>query len=268
MIEYFTSTHGARKGLADTALRTADSGYLTRRLVDVAQDVIIRIEDCGTEEYLELPLRKATASPNEMLVGRVAATDIKTKRGRTLLEKQPGDRPRALAEIDRGVRRRGPRRHVPVRSVLKCEATSGVCQACYGRSLASGKIAHDRRRGGHHRRAVDRRAGHAADHADVPHRRRRRRGHHARPAAHRRAVRGAQAEGPGEDRRGRRHRVRRGHRQGAHRRHHRRRRRGAPRDVPAAHPPARRGGRQRRGRRPAQRGQPLPARAAGTAAPR
>ena len=59
VIEYFTSTHGARKGLADTALRTADSGYLTRRLVDVAQDVIIRSEDCGTEEYLESPLLKA-----------------------------------------------------------------------------------------------------------------------------------------------------------------------------------------------------------------
>ena len=58
VIEYFTSTHGARKGLADTALRTADSGYLTRRLVDVAQDVIIRIEDCGTEEFLEVPLFK------------------------------------------------------------------------------------------------------------------------------------------------------------------------------------------------------------------
>ena len=63
VIEYFTSTHGARKGLADTALRTADSGYLTRRLVDVAQDVIIRIEDCGTEEYLEVPLFGPRASP-------------------------------------------------------------------------------------------------------------------------------------------------------------------------------------------------------------
>src|SRR3712207_4007027 len=77
VIEYFTSTHGARKGLADTALRTADSGYLTRRLVDVSQDVIIRIEDCGTEEYLESPLYKLDGEPNDMLVGRVAAFDIK-----------------------------------------------------------------------------------------------------------------------------------------------------------------------------------------------
>ena len=80
VIEYFTSTHGARKGLADTALRTADSGYLTRRLVDVAQDVIIRIEDCGTEEYLELPLRKKDGEPNEMLVGRFAAADVSVGR--------------------------------------------------------------------------------------------------------------------------------------------------------------------------------------------
>jgi DNA-directed RNA polymerase subunit beta' len=86
VIEYFTSTHGARKGLADTALRTADSGYLTRRLVDVAQDVIIRSEDCGTEEYLDHPLFKADGQPNEMLVGRFAAKDIKTKRGRVLAE--------------------------------------------------------------------------------------------------------------------------------------------------------------------------------------
>ena len=95
VIEYFTSTHGARKGLADTALRTADSGYLTRRLVDVAQDVIIRIEDCGTTEYLELPLRKKDGEPNEMLVGRFAAADISVGRS----QDRPGregrrDRPR------------------------------------------------------------------------------------------------------------------------------------------------------------------------------
>ena len=77
VIEYFTSTHGARKGLADTALRTADSGYLTRRLVDVAQDVIIRIEDCGTEEFLDAPLYKETGDPNEMLIGRITAKAFK-----------------------------------------------------------------------------------------------------------------------------------------------------------------------------------------------
>src|SRR4029453_6449523 len=98
VLEYFTSTHGARKGLADTALRTADSGYLTRRLVDVAQDVIIRIEDCGTDEYIDYPLRNG-AEANEMLVGRVSATEFKTKRGRVLLEQNQVIGREQLAEI-------------------------------------------------------------------------------------------------------------------------------------------------------------------------
>src|SRR5207244_4482660 len=87
VLEYFISTHGARKGLADTALRTADSGYLTRRLVDVAQDVIIRVEDCGTEDYVELDAFKRDRQPNEQLIGRIAAADITTKRGRVIVEK-------------------------------------------------------------------------------------------------------------------------------------------------------------------------------------
>src|SRR5207302_4424893 len=86
VLEYFISTHGARKGLADTALRTADSGYLTRRLVDVAQDVIIRDADCGTEEYIEMDVFKADGQPNDVLVGRVAAKPITTKRNRMLTE--------------------------------------------------------------------------------------------------------------------------------------------------------------------------------------
>jgi DNA-directed RNA polymerase subunit beta' len=140
VLEYFISTHGARKGLADTALRTADSGYLTRRLVDVAQDVIIRSEDCGTQEHIELPLYTPAREVNTDLVGRVAAREIATRRGRVIVETGAEiDRPE-LAEIvealgeDRATR-------IPVRSVLKCEAPTGVCQACYGRSLASGKIA-------------------------------------------------------------------------------------------------------------------------------
>ena len=139
VIEYFTSTHGARKGLADTALRTADSGYLTRRLVDVAQDVIIRIEDCGTEEHLEAPLHKETGDPNEMLIGRWTAGPV--KKGNKVLVQPLTEITRedlaALIEAfgdDRSV-------SIPVRSVLKCEATTGVCQACYGRSLATGKTA-------------------------------------------------------------------------------------------------------------------------------
>jgi DNA-directed RNA polymerase subunit beta' len=140
VIEYFTSTHGARKGLADTALRTADSGYLTRRLVDVAQDVIIRIEDCGTEEYMELPLYKVTGDPNEMLVGRVTATPISVKKGKSVLDAGHEITREDLVTILEAF---GDKRDalIAVRTVLKCEATSGVCRACYGRSMASGKMA-------------------------------------------------------------------------------------------------------------------------------
>jgi DNA-directed RNA polymerase subunit beta' len=139
VIEYFTSTHGARKGLADTALRTADSGYLTRRLVDVAQDVIIRQEDCGTEEYVELDLYKAGGEPNDNLVGRVAAKDFGPKKGETVVSAgNEIGRPEFTALLaafgEENVK-------VPVRSVLKCEAQTGVCQACYGRSMATGNLA-------------------------------------------------------------------------------------------------------------------------------
>ncbi len=141
VLEYFISTHGARKGLADTALRTADSGYLTRRLVDVAQDVIIRIEDCGTEEYVELPLRKVTGDPNEMLIGRVAARNFGGKKSSPLLPVNAEIGREELAELIGTYNGEAGETLVPVRSVLKCEATSGVCQRCYGRSLASGKLA-------------------------------------------------------------------------------------------------------------------------------
>jgi DNA-directed RNA polymerase subunit beta' len=141
VLEYFISTHGARKGLADTALRTADSGYLTRRLVDVSQDVIIREPDCGTDGYIELDLFKPGGDPNDNLVGRIAAREVATKRGRTLVEagteilrEHLAD---LLAEQEKGTFEGG----VPVRSVLKCEAAAGVCQACYGRSMATGKVA-------------------------------------------------------------------------------------------------------------------------------
>ena len=141
VLEYFTSTHGARKGLADTALRTADSGYLTRRLVDVAQDVIIRVQDCGTEEYVELPVRKpTTGDPNEMLVGRVAAADIGPN-GKVIVGQGAEIGREEFAEIVEALGGTDTPVNVPVRSVLKCEATSGVCQACYGRSMASGNLA-------------------------------------------------------------------------------------------------------------------------------
>jgi DNA-directed RNA polymerase subunit beta' len=137
VLEYFISTHGARKGLADTALRTADSGYLTRRLVDVAQDVIVRVEDCGTDEALELPLYRDGAV-NPSLKGRFPAGDITTKRGRVLLEAGNLIDDTALAEFadafgdDESAT-------IPVRSVFKCRAEAGVCQQCYGVLPATGK---------------------------------------------------------------------------------------------------------------------------------
>ncbi len=144
VLEYFISTHGARKGLADTALRTADSGYLTRRLVDVAQDVIIREADCGTQEYIEMPVFKDGGEPNDVLVGRIAALDITTKRGRMLTEQSAEIGRAEMAEIVAAFTEdndKGTEIRVPVRSVLKCEAPSGVCQACYGRAMATGALA-------------------------------------------------------------------------------------------------------------------------------
>ncbi|MBX5440976.1 MAG: DNA-directed RNA polymerase subunit beta' [Solirubrobacteraceae bacterium] len=146
VLEYFISTHGARKGLADTALRTADSGYLTRRLVDVSQDVIIRETDCGTEEYIEMAAFNDAGEPNDNLVGRIAPVDITAPDGRTVLVEKGKEigRDEFTAIIDAYRPQyddEGVNGKIPVRSVLKCEATSGVCQMCYGRSLATGKLA-------------------------------------------------------------------------------------------------------------------------------
>jgi DNA-directed RNA polymerase subunit beta' len=155
VLEYFISTHGARKGLADTALRTADSGYLTRRLVDVSQDVIIRGEDCGTEDYIESPVYQLEVDPetrklrpttdiNTDLIGRIAARELTTKRGRVIVE-QGKEIDRAeladLADAWLEDTEKGNVITVQVRSVLKCEAPTGVCQACYGRSMATGNLA-------------------------------------------------------------------------------------------------------------------------------
>jgi len=144
VLEYFISTHGARKGLADTALRTADSGYLTRRLVDVAQDVIIREPDCGTEDYIEIPVFKDGGDPNDNLVGRFAAQEIATKRGRVLVEQGVEIGRPEFAEIVKAYQDdhdRGTQVTAPVRSVLKCQAVTGVCQHCYGRAMATGQLA-------------------------------------------------------------------------------------------------------------------------------
>jgi DNA-directed RNA polymerase subunit beta' len=139
VLEYFISTHGARKGLADTALRTADSGYLTRRLVDVSQDVIVRTEDCGTKEYIDTPLVREDGSPNTSIVGRFSAIELKTKRGRKLIAKNELITPAHLDEVREALEGEEDVT-VPVRSVLKCVADAGICQHCYGVAMATGKL--------------------------------------------------------------------------------------------------------------------------------
>jgi DNA-directed RNA polymerase subunit beta' len=141
VVEYFISTHGARKGLADTALRTADSGYLTRRLVDVAQDVIVREEDCGTDRTIpfrlgdrnaEGVLVKSPAAENS-LIGRTVAEDVEVD-GTVIV---PAGSDLNDTVISRLVE--AEVEEVRTRSALVCESKIGVCAACYGRSLATGK---------------------------------------------------------------------------------------------------------------------------------
>src|SRR6187397_1234416 len=146
VLEYFISTHGARKGLADTALRTADSGYLTRRLVDVSQDVIIREDDCGTEEYIDAPLILDDA-PNKSVAGRVAAMDITKpikdgKPGKTvIIEKNAEITMSGLRKLVEEFGEYADTTTVPVRSVLKCRSEWGLCRLCYGTFLATGGMA-------------------------------------------------------------------------------------------------------------------------------
>jgi DNA-directed RNA polymerase subunit beta' len=140
VLEYFTSTHGARKGLADTALKTADSGYLTRRLVDVAQDVIISEQDCGTVKSIETgPLIEGgeiIQSLKDRVLGRVAAEDIRDPFSDDVLVGAGIEIDEELATRieDAGIER------VKIRSVLTCEAKRGVCIRCYGRNLAAGRL--------------------------------------------------------------------------------------------------------------------------------
>jgi DNA-directed RNA polymerase subunit beta' len=143
VLEYFISTHGARKGLADTALRTADSGYLTRRLVDVSQDVIIRDRDCKTKEYVELPLH-GPDGVSKSLLGRVLAEDVHRplasgKPGKTVVAEQGAVVTlQLLDELEEAFGESEEEASVPVRSVLKCRSEFGVCQTCYGIFLATG----------------------------------------------------------------------------------------------------------------------------------
>jgi DNA-directed RNA polymerase subunit beta' len=141
VLEYFISTHGARKGLADTALKTADSGYLTRRLVDVAQDVIISEHDCGTLDGIEArPIVDSGGEIVERLsdrvIGRVALDDIIDPSSGNIIVPAAGEFDEQLADAveDAGIER------VKIRSVLTCASRRGVCAKCYGRDLATGRL--------------------------------------------------------------------------------------------------------------------------------
>jgi DNA-directed RNA polymerase subunit beta' len=142
VLEYFISTHGARKGLADTALRTADSGYLTRRLVDVSQDVIVREEDCGTEDHLDLPIRTSEGL-NKALLGRIVSADVykplaSGKPGKTLVAEK--NQTVTLPLLEAAEAELGGDATLPARSVLKCRAVTGVCRTCYGIFPATGEM--------------------------------------------------------------------------------------------------------------------------------
>ncbi len=139
VLEYFISSHGARKGLADTALRTADSGYLTRRLVDVAQDVITREDDCGTDVGTWITREESTRIPEpfvDRLVGRMAAIDIVDEAtGELVTARNDEIGEVAIERIEAlGIDR------VSARSPLTCAARHGVCRMCYGRNLATGRL--------------------------------------------------------------------------------------------------------------------------------
>jgi DNA-directed RNA polymerase subunit beta' len=137
VLEYFTSTHGARKGQADTALRTADSGYLTRRLVDVAQDVVINDEDCGTDGYVDLPLylEGGRGDANDSVAARYLARDlVNPETGEVVAEAGTDVTPRLLASWREALPRETL---VSVRTPSKCESPQGVCQRCYGRALST-----------------------------------------------------------------------------------------------------------------------------------
>ncbi|RYC50285.1 DNA-directed RNA polymerase subunit beta' [Flagellimonas olearia] len=140
ILEYFISTHGARKGLADTALKTADAGYLTRRLVDVSQDVIINIEDCGTLRGIEVEALKKNEeiveTLGERILGRVSLHDVYNPLTEELVLKAGQD----ITEADVKRVEAAPIEKVEVRSPLTCEAPQGICAKCYGRNLATNKM--------------------------------------------------------------------------------------------------------------------------------
>ena len=250
VLQYFISTHGARKGLADTALKTADSGYLTRRLVDVAQDVIVTENDCGTTEgiYVEPIIESGEIIEplRDRIVGRVALEDQKDYEGNVIVGGEPGDH-RRPGGGDSGGRYRA--RQDPLGADLRIEArrVRGVLRPQPGDRAAGGA----RRSGRRDRGAVHRRARHAAHHAYVPHRRNRdacQRAIHAGREVRRFRALHRHPDGPQQGRRADRHEPQR---------HHGGRGRQGPRKrtLPGGLRRARAGGRRRSGEE-----QPDPAR--------
>ena len=140
ILEYFISTHGARKGLADTALKTADAGYLTRRLHDVSQDVIVNLDDCGTLRGVEVkPLKKneeIVETLGERILGRVTLHDIVDPLSNSIIVESGKE----VKEEHLSILKNLPIESVKVRSPLTCIAKHGVCKKCYGRNLATGKM--------------------------------------------------------------------------------------------------------------------------------
>src|SRR5205823_4618005 len=141
VLEYFISTHGARKGLADTALKTADSGYMTRKLVDVAQDVIVREADCGTTNGIWVQAiyegDDVVVKLSDRLIGRFSCDDIpnpQNPKEMVVRANEEIDEIKARSLDDSRVEK------VKIRSVLTCESKHGVCKACYGRNLATGAL--------------------------------------------------------------------------------------------------------------------------------
>ncbi|HVE91543.1 MAG TPA: DNA-directed RNA polymerase subunit beta', partial [Actinomycetota bacterium] len=136
VLEYFISTHGARKGLADTALRTADSGYLTRRLVDVAQEIIVREVDCGTEKGVPIEAKalRTDTDWDSRIFSRTLADPVKVGK-QTILKKGT-----ELGRPEVATLRASGAEEIVVRTVQTCESTVGVCAMCYGRNLASGRL--------------------------------------------------------------------------------------------------------------------------------
>src|SRR5437588_4275707 len=141
VLEYFISTHGARKGLADTALKTADSGYMTRKLVDVAQDVIIREEDCGTSNGIWVQAiyegEDEVVKLSERLIGRFSTDDLPNPQSPKEMLVKASDE---IDELKARALDTSAVEKVKIRSVLTCESKHGVCKRCYGRNLATGNL--------------------------------------------------------------------------------------------------------------------------------